>query len=282
MLAKRPPLSLFQVQTFGGTYSAGSVTGASVISLAPGFFRPCSWLRLWWSAARRNYLCLLYRPCRVPPQGTSHVRTIRCGGRRNLHVTVSHQHRNKTKSGLTSGEECTMLRSKWLTPFFGMMLAIVCGGHASAQADHQGRLHRSAFRTVRASRRRQPEADAVHHRLHQRQGRRARQEVRTGSVRQQVAAVGRADRAQERHRPEHALHHAVQRLQHRRRPDRRRQQAQRPQPGQPHHLSELRRGGHRADQRAVQLLAFPLRPARRHEGRGDGPRAAEGRPRRST
>ena len=34
---------------------------------------------------------------------------------------------------------------------------------------------------------------------------------------------------------------------------------------------------HRADQRAVQLLAFPLRPARRHEGRGDGPRAAEGR-----
>ena len=108
------------------------------------------------------------------------------------------------------------------------------------------------------------------------QGRRARQEVRAGSVRQQVAAVGRADRAQERDRPEHALHHAVQRLQHRRRPDRRRQQAQRPQPGQPHHLSELRRGGDRADQRAVQLLAFPLRPARRHEGRGDGPRAAEG------
>jgi hypothetical protein len=38
MLAKRPPLSLFQVQTFGGTYSAGSAMGASVISLAPGFF----------------------------------------------------------------------------------------------------------------------------------------------------------------------------------------------------------------------------------------------------
>ena len=143
--------------------------------------------------------------------------------------------------------------------------------------DHQGRLHRSAFGAVRAGRRRQPEADAVHHRLHQRQGRRARQEVRTGSVRQQVAAVRRADRAQERDRPEHALHHAVQRLQHRRRPDRRRQQAQRAQPGQPHHLSELRRGGHRAHQRAVQLLAFPLRPARRHEGRGDGPRAAQGR-----
>ena len=143
--------------------------------------------------------------------------------------------------------------------------------------DHQGRLHRSAFGSVRAGRRRQPEADAIHHRLHQRQGRRARQEVRAGAVRQQVAAVGRADRAQERDRPEHALHHAVQRLQHRRRPDRRRQQAQRAQPGQPHHLSELRRGGDRADQRAVQLLAFPLRPPCRHEGRGDGPRAAEGR-----
>ena len=26
-----------------------------------------------------------------------------------------------------------MLRSNWLTPFFGMMLAIVCGGHAWAQ-----------------------------------------------------------------------------------------------------------------------------------------------------
>ena len=26
-----------------------------------------------------------------------------------------------------------MLRSKWLTPFFAMMLAIVCGGHAWAQ-----------------------------------------------------------------------------------------------------------------------------------------------------
>ena len=142
--------------------------------------------------------------------------------------------------------------------------------------DHQGRLHRPAFGAVRAGRRRQPEADAVHHRLHQREGRRARQEVRTGSVRQQVAAVRRADRAQERDRPEHALHHAVQRLQHRRRPDRRRQQAQRPQPRQPHHLPELRRGGDRADQRAVQLLAFPLRPARRHEGRSDGSRAAEG------
>ena len=55
------------------------------------------------------------------------------------------------------------------------------------------------------------------------------------------------------------------------------QQAQRPQSRQPHHLPELRRGGARADQRAVQLLAFPLRPACRHEGRGDGPRAAEGR-----
>src|SRR5690348_14157298 len=33
----------------------------------------------------------------------------------------------------TSGEECTMLRSKWLTPFFGFMLAIVGGGYASAQ-----------------------------------------------------------------------------------------------------------------------------------------------------
>src|ERR1041385_2275185 len=48
-------------------------------------------------------------------------------------------------------------------------------------------------------------SDAVHHRLHQRQGRRARQEIRTGSVRQQVAAVRRADRAEERDRPEHAL-----------------------------------------------------------------------------
>ena len=27
-----------------------------------------------------------------------------------------------------------MLRSKWLTPFFGIMLAIASGGHASAQA----------------------------------------------------------------------------------------------------------------------------------------------------
>ena len=26
-----------------------------------------------------------------------------------------------------------MLRSKWLTPFFGIMLAIVGGGYASAQ-----------------------------------------------------------------------------------------------------------------------------------------------------
>jgi branched-chain amino acid transport system substrate-binding protein len=50
-----------------------------------------------------------------------------------IHVTISYQHRNKTKMRAPSGEECTMLRSKWLTPFFGFMLAIVGGGYASAQ-----------------------------------------------------------------------------------------------------------------------------------------------------
>ena len=54
-------------------------------------------------------------------------------------------------------------------------------------------------------------------------------------------------------------------------------QAQRAQSRQPHPLPELRRGRDRADQRAVQLLAFPLRPARRHEGRGEDQCAAEGR-----
>jgi branched-chain amino acid transport system substrate-binding protein len=62
-----------------------------------------------------------------------------------------------------------MLRSKWLTPFFGIIWPSVWRSGSRA-GDHQGRLHRSAFGPVRASRRRQPEADAVHHRLHQRKG----------------------------------------------------------------------------------------------------------------
>ena len=168
-----------------------------------------------------------------------------------------------------------MRARNWISVLFGLLLAIAVGG-GLGPADHQDCLHRSAIGSVRPGRRRQPQADAVHHRFHQRQGRRARQEVRAGSVRQQVAAVRCADRSQERDRPEHAVHHAVQRIEHRRRPDRRREQAQRPQPRQPHHLPELRRGGARAHQRAVQLLAFPLRPACRHEGGGDGPRAAQG------
>src|SRR3954454_5049253 len=100
MLAKRPPLSLFQVQTFGGTYSVGSVTGASVISLAPGFFSTMSWDG--WSAARRNYCASYIATTGYRHKGHRH-RAIRCGGRRNLHVTVSYQHRNKTKSGLHRG-----------------------------------------------------------------------------------------------------------------------------------------------------------------------------------
>ena len=62
------------------------------------------------------------------------------------------------------------------------------------------------------------------------------------AIRQQVAAVGCAARAQERDRPEHAHHHAVLGLEHRRRADRGGGQAQRAQSRQPHRLRQLRRG----------------------------------------
>src|SRR5258707_13573069 len=39
----------------------------------------------------------------------------------------------KTMKRATSGEECTMLRGKWLAVFSGILLAIACGGHAWAQ-----------------------------------------------------------------------------------------------------------------------------------------------------
>ena len=72
-----------------------------------------------------------------------------------------------------------------------------------------------------------------------------------------------AARAEARHRPEHAGDHAVLGLEHRGRAHRGRGQAQRAEPRQPHRLRQLRRGGHRADQREVQLLALPHGRARR-------------------
>ena len=227
MLAKRPPLSLFQVQTFGGTYSAGSVTGASVISWAPGFFRPCLMMG---GLPHGGIIVPLISPLpgtatRASPAGQFVVAVGAISMLRFRISTATKQKAGNIRGGMHHAAKQVVDAVLWYHARDRLWRSRL------GARDHQGRLHRSAFRTVRASRRRQPEADAVHHRLHQRQGRRARQEVRTGSVRQQVAAVGRADRAQERDRPEHALHHAVQRLQHRLRPDRRRQQAQRPQPG---------------------------------------------------
>ena len=54
-------------------------------------------------------------------------------------------------------------------------------GAGPAEAQHTIKImYRSAFGAVRPGRRRQPEAVAIHHRPHQRQRRRARQEVRAG------------------------------------------------------------------------------------------------------
>src|SRR5262245_61304861 len=120
MLAKRPPLSLFQVQTFGGTYSAGSVTGASVIGSAPGFCRPCFLMD---GLPHGGIIVPVISPLPgTATRASSFQQFLMAAGA--IHVTVSYQHRNKTKMRATSGEECTMLRSKWLTPFFGFMLAI--------------------------------------------------------------------------------------------------------------------------------------------------------------
>ena len=124
-----------------------------------------------------------------------------------------------------------------------------------------------------AGRRRQPEDVPVHHRLHQRQGRRARQEVRAGHVRRQAAAGRGADRAEERHRPEPAVRHVVRRLQCRLGADRRGEQAQHAQPRQPGAAAQLRSACHRTDQRAVQLLAFPLR-RQRGDARGGADQVA--------
>src|SRR4051812_49834224 len=49
-------------------------------------------------------------------------------------VSAPQQNKKRAKSG----EECTMLRSKWLTPFFCMTLAIACGGQALAQGALKG------------------------------------------------------------------------------------------------------------------------------------------------
>src|SRR6185369_15674810 len=129
MLAKRPPLSLFQVQTFGGTYSAGSVTGASVIGLAPGFFWPCFVMG---GLPHGGIIVPLISPLLVSATRASPLdNSLWRSARSPCYGSVSAPQQNKKRA--TSGEECTMLRSKWLTPFFGIMLAIAGGGYASAQ-----------------------------------------------------------------------------------------------------------------------------------------------------
>src|SRR4029078_3666299 len=77
-------------------------------------------------------LCLLYWRCRGTPQGRRLTGqfVVAVGAISMLRFRISTA--TKQKCGPISGEECTMLRSKWLTSFFGMMLAIVCGGHAWA------------------------------------------------------------------------------------------------------------------------------------------------------
>ena len=86
-------------------------------------------------------------------------------------------------------------------------------------------------------------------------------QVRADPVRRQAAAGRSADRAEEHDRPEHSVRDALHRLQCRRGADRRGVKAQRPQSRQPHPLSQLRGARDRAHQRAVRLLAFPLRRA---------------------
>jgi ABC-type branched-subunit amino acid transport system substrate-binding protein len=56
------------------------------------------------------------------------------GGLPRVHVTVSHRHRKINKNAGPSGEECTMLQGKWLTAFFGLVLAIAGSGQTLAQA----------------------------------------------------------------------------------------------------------------------------------------------------
>ena len=65
-----------------------------------------------------------------------------------------------------------------------------------------------------------------------------------------------------------AHHHAGQRLLGCRRADRFRAEIQRPQSRQGNPLSQLRRGRSGADQREVQLLAFPLGRQFRHQDGG--------------
>jgi branched-chain amino acid transport system substrate-binding protein len=89
---------------------------------------------LWgeWSAARRNYGACYIATTGYRHKGIAAGQFVVAVGAISMLRFVSAPQQNKKRA--TSGEECTMLQGKWLTPFFGMMLAIVCGGHALAQA----------------------------------------------------------------------------------------------------------------------------------------------------
>ena len=132
----------------------------------------------------------------------------------------------------------------------------------------QDRVYRSVFWPIRVRRRRISEDIQGLVRPRQCQRRRARPPVRTGSVRRQAAARRGADRTQERYRPEHAFCHVVRRIECRLGADRCGQQTQYAQSGQPGAAAQLRPARHRADQRAMQLLAFPFRRQRGNARRG--------------
>src|SRR5215471_15500726 len=80
---------------------------------------------------------------------------------------------------------------------------------------YQDRLHRSALGPLRRGRPAIASAGTVRRRLHQREGRRARTEIRAGGLRQQVAAFRGADRTQVDYRPADAICVSDCRLQHR-------------------------------------------------------------------
>ena len=224
-----------------------------------------------WASRRR--LCRIGEPHGVGVAAARPPRTAICGRMSKLTCfpadgKASPNCRNSGQGGTNAAPAFARYHAACVARTGRRRAAVTCG-----RCHDQDRLYRSVLRRVRLGRRCQPEDVPVHPGLHQCKGRCARQEVRTGDVRRQAAAGRGTDRAEERHRPEPAVRHVLRRLQCRLGADRRGEQAQHPQSRQPHSAAQLRPAGHRADQRAMQLLAFPLR-RQRGDARGGADQVA--------
>ena len=122
----------------------------------------------------------------------------------------------------------------------------------------QDRLYRPAFGRRRLDRGSRPQDLPISRRRDQRFRRAPRQEGRDRRVRQQDQSSREPDSGAKSGRPGSPDHHPGKRLFGGRGFVRLGQQIQRPQPRQGDHLSQLRCGRSRADQRQMLLLAFPL------------------------